>query len=412
MMNLYVYGMNHRSAPLIVREQVMIAHEHLVPALQSILNEEGILEAVIVSTCNRCELYAIADDSRRLGQWMAKQHHHGDGLYEQYTYLYSGVEALAHLLRVAIGLDAQVVGEPQILGQVKTAFAIALEAGAAGPELNRLFQQVFSSAKTIRHDTSLGAHAISGGYLTWLMMQRCISVNEPASVLLVGAGKMMASLIPYLKQAPNLKITFINRTPEHAGALWPEVPVQPMSALLACLAQCDIAVFATESHYPLVTRDALLPVLEQRMKPLYCLDLALPRNVEASVSECGGAHLFNLDDIQLLVDENQGKRQQAAVAAEALIVAHSERYQKRLENIEFDHIIKAYRRKINDLREVELAKALQKLKEGIDASVVLQEFSQALANKVMHQPSSALNEARYEKSKDWLTSAKILLGVE
>lgn len=412
MMNLYVYGMNHRSAPLIVREQVMIAHEHLVPALQSILNEEGILEAVIVSTCNRCELYAIADDSRRLGQWMARQHHHGDGLYEQYTYLYSGVEALAHLLRVAIGLDAQVVGEPQILGQVKTAFAIALEAGAAGPELNRLFQQVFNSAKSIRHDTGLGAHAISGGYLTWLMMQRCISGDKPVSVLLVGAGKMMASLTPYLKEAPSLEITFINRTPEHAKDLLPTATLKPLAALLDCLQDCDIAVFATESHHPLVTREVLLPILEQRTKSLYCLDLALPRNVEASVSECADVHLFNLDDIQLLVDENQEKRQQAAAAAEELIVAHSERYQKRLENIEFDHLIKAYRRKINDLREAELAKALQKLKEGMDAASVLETFSHALANKVMHQPSSALNEARYEKTKDWLVSAKMLLGIE
>lgn len=411
-MNLYVYGMNHRSAPLIVREQVMIAHEHLAPALQSILNEEGIFEAVIVSTCNRCELYAIADDSRRLGKWMAKQHHKGDGLYEQYTYLYSGVEAIAHLLRVAIGLDSQVVGEPQILGQVKTAFAIASEVGAAGPELNRLFQQVFNSAKTIRHDTGLGAHAISGGYLTWLMMQRCIPMDKPASVLLVGAGKMMASLVPYLKEAAFLDITFINRTSEHAKALLPTAALQPMSALFACLAQCDVAVFATESYHPLVSREALLPILEQRTKPLYCLDLALPRNVEASVGECAEVSLFNLDDIQLLVDENQEKRKQAAVAAEALIVTHSERYQKRLETIEFDHLIKAYRRKINELRDVELTKALQKLAEGMDAALVLQEFSHAFSNKIMHQPSQALNEARYEKNRDWLVSAKMLLGVE
>jgi glutamyl-tRNA reductase len=411
-MNLYVYGLNHRSAPLVVREQAVIAHEHLIPALQSILNEDGILEAVILSTCNRCELYAIADKGDRLEQWMAKQHHKGDGSYRQYTYLYSGEEAVAHLLRVAIGLDAQVMGEPQILGQVKAAFATALEVGAAGPELNHLFQHVFNSAKIIRNDTGLGAHAISASYLTWLMMQRCISIDKPANIVLVGAGKMIANLVPYLQQAPHWKMTLINRTPENAHALLPEATVLPMSALLDSLRECDSVVFATESYHPLLSRAEVEPILQQRCKALYCLDLALPRNVEASIAECANVSLFNLDDIQLWVDENQDKRHQAAFCAEEQIKVHSERYQKRLQTIEFDEIIKAYRRKINTLRELELNKALQKLQEGADAATVLKEFSQALANKVMHHPSQALNQARFEKGKDWLASAKLLLGLE
>jgi glutamyl-tRNA reductase len=411
-MNLYVYGLNHRSAPLVVREQAMIAHEHLVPALQSILNEDGILEAIILSTCNRCELYAIADKGHRLEHWMAKQHRKGDGSYKQYTYLYNGEEAVAHLLRVAIGLDAQVMGEPQILGQVKAAFATALEIGAAGPELNHLFQQIFNSTKTIRNDTGLGAHAISASYLTWLMMQRCIPMDKPAAVVLVGAGEMIANLIPYLQQAPQLNITLINRTPEHANALLPGATVLPLSSLRESLAECDIAVFATESYHPLLTRAAIEPILQQRSKALYCLDLALPRNVEASIAECANVSLFNLDDIQLWVDENQDKRKQAAERAEEEIKLHSGRYQKRLQTIEFDELIKAYRRKINSLRELELNKALQKLAEGVDATTVLQEFSQALANKVMHHPSQALNKARFDKNKDWLASAKLLLGLE
>lgn len=411
-MNLYVYGLNHRSAPLVVREQAMIAHERLAPALQSILNEDGILEAVILSTCNRCELYAIADNGHRLEQWMAKQHHRGDGSYKQYTYLYSGEEAVAHLLRVAIGLDAQVMGEPQILGQVKAAFAVALEVGAAGPELNHLFQQVFNSAKSIRNDTGLGAHAISASYLTWLMIQRCIPMDEAATVVLVGAGEMIANLIPYLKQAPKLNITLINRTPEHATALLPTAKVLPMSSLLESLSECDCVVFATESYQPLLTRAAVEPMLQQRSKILYCLDLALPRNVEASVAECREVNLLNLDDIQLWVDENQGKRKQAALLAEEAIKVHSLRYQQRLQTIEFDELIKSYRRKINSLRELELNKALQKLQEGADAASVLQEFSHALANKVMHHPSQAVNQARFEKGKDWLVSAKLLLGLE
>lgn len=411
-MDLYVYGMNHRSAPLVIREQVMIAHEHLVPALQSILSEEGILEAVILSTCNRCELYAIADNGHRLGQWMAKQHHKGDGSYEKYTYLYSGEEAVAHLLRVAVGLDAQVMGEPQILGQVKAAFATAHDVGAAGPELNRLFQQVFNSAKAIRHDTGLGAHAISASYLTWLMMQQCVAMDKPTSIVLVGAGEMIASLIPYLGQTTTLQITLINRTMEHAEGLLPSATIKPMSFLFDALKDCDIAVFATESYQPLVTRDALLPILATRTKPLYCLDLAMPRNVEASVVDCPHVSLFNLDDIQLLADDNQEKRQEAALTAEEYIVTHSGRYQKRLENIEFDHIIKSYRRKINDLREQELKRALQKLQDGVEAEIVLKEFSHALANKIMHHPSSALNQARFEKNNDWLMLAKNLLGLE
>ncbi len=411
-MNLHVYGLNHRSAPLVVREQAMIAHEHLAPALQSILNEDGILEAVILSTCNRCEFYAIADNGRRLDQWMAKQHRKGDGSYQQYTYLYSGAEAVAHLLRVAIGLDAQVMGEPQILGQVKAAFATALDVGAAGPELNRLFQQVFNSAKSIRNDTGLGAHAISASYLTWLMIQRCIPIDKPASMVLVGAGEMIANLIPYLQQAPQLDITLINRTPEHAEALLPTAKVLTMPFLLESLIDCDVAVFATESYHPLLTRDAVQTILPQRSKPLYCLDLALPRNVEANVTECAHVSLFNLDDIQLWVDENQDKRQQAALRAEEAIKEHSRRYQKQLQTIEFDELIKSYRRKINSLRELELNKALQKLQEGVEPAVVLQQFSHALANKVMHHPSQALNQARFEKSKDWLASAKLLLGLE
>ncbi len=411
-MDLYVYGLNHRSAPLVVREQAMIAHEHLTPALHSILNEEGILEAVILSTCNRCEVYAIADNAHRLGQWMAKQHRKGDGVYEQYTYLYNGEEAVAHLLRVAIGLDAQVVGEPQILGQVKAAFATALEAGAAGPELNHLFQQVFNSTKTIRNDTGLGAHAISASYLTWLMMQRCVAIDKLATVVLVGAGEMIAHLIPYLQQVPKLNITLINRTKEHAEALLPTATILPITSLPEALIDCDIAVFATESYRPLVTRETLLPILEQRSTVLYCLDLALPRNVESGVSEYDGLSLFNLDDIQLWADENQDKRNDAAKRAEVEIQAHSVRYQKRLQTIEFDYLIKAYRRKINQVRELEFNKALGKLQQGMPAEAVLQEFSHALANKMMHHPSSALNKARFEKGEDWLASAKLLLGVE
>lgn len=410
-MNLYVYGLNHRSAPLVVREQAMIAHERLIPALHSILNEDGVLEAVILSTCNRCELYAIADNGLRLEQWMAKQHHKGHGNYKEYTYLHSGVEAIAHLLRVAIGLDAQVMGEPQILGQVKAAFATALEVGAAGPELNHLFQHIFNSAKTIRNDTGLGAHAISASYLTWLMMQRCVPMDQSVSITLVGAGEMIANLVPYLR-SPQLNVTIINRTLEHATDLLPTAKVLPHTALLESLAECDIAVFATESYHPLVTREVLEPLLQRRSKPLYCMDLALPRNVEASVAECANVNLFNLDDIQLWVDENQDKRLQAAVLAEEAIQAHSLHYQKRLETIEFDELIKSYRRKINSLRELELNKAMQKLQEGADASMVLQEFSHALANKIMHHPSQALNQARFEKGKDWLASAKLLLGLE
>ena len=410
-MDLYVYGMNHLSAPLAIREQVMIAHEHLIPALQSILREEGILEAVILSTCNRCELYAIADDGRRLGQWMAKQHHKGDGLYENYTYLYSGEVAVAHLLRVAIGLDAQVLGEPQILGQVKAAFATASDIGAAGPELNRLFQQVFSSAKSIRHDTGLGAHAISASYLTWLMMKQHIPVDKPTALLLVGAGEMMVNLVPYLQEASNLQVTILNRSEDNARALLPNAAIRPLSDLQEALMHCDMAVFATESYHPLVTHEQMTTILQKRNSPLYCFDLALPRNVEASVAECAHVHLYNLDDIQLSVDENQEKRKQAVLLAERYIIEQSKRYQKRLDNIEFDHLIKSYRRQINELRELELAKAVQKLKEGADATRVLQEFSQSLANKIMHHPSSALNQARFEKNNDWLQLAKQLLGL-
>ncbi len=411
-MNLYVYGMNHRSASLQVREQVMIGHERLPAALQSILSEEGILEAVIISTCNRCELYAIADDGQRLGHWMQKQHHAAESEYEKYTYLYSGEAAVQHLLRVAVGLDAQVLGEPQILGQVKQAFARALELGAAGPELNHLFQQIFNHAKAIRQDTDLGRYAISVSYLTSLKIKQCLQGVDNPNLLLVGAGEIISDLLPYLNEWPELNLTIVNRTAEHARALAPKACILEFSDLERALKHCDLAIFAIESRTPLFTEMMAKKLIAERTSSiLYCVDLALPRNVEPSVANLKEIQLYNLDDIHAIIDANQMKREEIAALAEEQIKQYSQRYQKRLENVEFNEIIRVYRRKIDDLREQELQKALQQLLEGVAAETVLLQFSHALSNKIMHQPSATLNQARFEKDSEWLNLAKDLLGL-
>ena len=395
-MSLYVLGINHETAPVSLRERVAFSGDAVPAALASLRALPQVREAALLSTCNRTELYAVADDDgTALSDWLAT-HPRDAGDLHAYLYRHSDAEAVRHLFRVATGLDSLVLGEPQILGQVKDAWATARTAGSLGPQLDRLFQHAFTTAKRARTDTRIGANPVSVASTAVRLAQESFARLEDSTVLLIGAGETIELAARHLVQARTRRLLIANRTLAHAQDLATRHGgyALGLSDLERHLAEADVVISATAAREPILHRAQVAAALAaRRHRPMLLLDLAVPRDIAADVAELKDVFLYTVDDLERAIEDNRRSRREAASEAESIVDLHVARYVETLEASTRTQPLKRLRAHGEAAKAEALAKARAQLAAGEDPQAVLDFLAHALTNKLLHAPTVALREA-------------------
>ncbi|KAF1706600.1 glutamyl-tRNA reductase [Pseudoxanthomonas sacheonensis] len=410
-MTLWVLGLNHQTAPVGLRERVAFDAAALPAALSSLRALPDVSEAAVLSTCNRTELYAIADNDRTLSDWLTT---HAEGL-DGYLYRHSDADAVRHLFRVATGLDSMVLGEPQILGQVKEAWVTARENGALGNVLDRLFQQTFAVAKRARTDTRVGANPVSVASTAVRLAQNSFARLDESTVLLIGAGETIELAARHLSEGKVRRLLIANRTLSHAQDLATRHGgyALPLTELDRHLAEADVVFSATASREPILTHAQVAAALARRKhKPMLLFDLAVPRDIQPGVAELDDAYLYTVDDLERAVEDNRRSRREAAEAAEAIIELQVARYIENLHASSRQEPLKRLRAHGDAAREDVLAKARQQLANGRDAEEVLDFLAHTLTNRLLHPPTAALREAALSGDADLAHAADKLFPAQ
>lgn len=395
-MSLFVLGINHQTAPVSLRERVAFSAEAVPAALDALRALPQVSEVALLSTCNRTELYAVADDDgRALADWLAT---HPDDMGDLHAYLYRhrDAEAVRHLFRVATGLDSLVLGEPQILGQVKDAWATARSAGSLGSQLDRLFQQAFSTAKRARTDTRIGANPVSVASAAVRLAQESFARLEDSTVLLIGAGETIELAARHLVQAKAKRLLIANRTLSHAQDLATRHGgvALPLSELDRHLGEADIVLSATASREPILRRPQVAAALATRKhRPMLLLDLAVPRDIAPDVAELKDTFLYTVDDLERAIEDNRRSRREAATEAEAIVDLQVARFVETMAASTRTAPLKRLRAHGEAARAEVLAKARQQLEAGQDPAEVLNFLAHTLTNRLLHAPTIALREA-------------------
>ncbi len=406
-MQLFAFGMNHHTAPLAVREQVIFHAENLEVALRDLVARESVREAAIISTCNRTEVYCSTHEPNRAINWLARFHHLQAPALQPFIYTLPRERAVAHAFRVASGLDSMVIGEPQILGQMKDAVRSAEHAGTLGTVLHKLFQSTFFVAKEVRTRTEIGASSISLAAAAVKVAERIFPSIAGQNMLFVGAGEMIDLCSVHFAARKPQSITFANRSIERAEQLASRVNgrIIALNDLPAQLPLHDIVVTCTASTLPIFGKGMIERALKaRRHRPILMIDLAVPRDVEAEVAELDDVFLYSVDDLGRIVQEGLDNRQAAVAQAEAIINTSVSNFMHWLENREIVPTIRALRDQAERMRRHELERAARMLAKGDNPEAVLEQFSHSLTNKFLHAPTNALNSAQAE-DRDTLIAA-------
>lgn len=416
-------GINHRTAPITLREQVAFSVDQLPDALQNARMRTGIEEIAILSTCNRTEIYGAIHSSEievvrlcyeKLINWLTHYHQTDSKLLAEHSYLFHDKEAVRHLMRVACGLDSMVLGEPQILGQLKSAYACAQGADTAGPGLNRLFQHSFTTAKQIRTETAINEQPISVAYAATRLAKQIFSELSENTALLIGAGETIKLTARHLCQQGVSNIIVANRTLERAQRLTSIFGGRPvlLSDLPQILHESDIVISSTASPVPVLGKGIVERALKQRKrKPMFMVDIAVPRDIEPEVNKLADVFLYTVDDLQDVIEDNLQQRKEAAQQAERMIEADTFEFMTRLRALDAVSLLRKYRQNTEAIRDLELEKAMQWLARGVRPEEVLQQFARSLTNKLMHTPSVQLKNAAAKGQQEKLEWAEKLLGL-
>jgi glutamyl-tRNA reductase len=410
-MKLLALGLNHKTAPLEIREKILFTPEIIPTALADLLQKKAVNEAVLLSTCNRTELYGVGADVEVMQHWLAEQHALNQPSLIPYIYAYSDQQAVQHLMRVASGLDSMVLGESQIFGQMKNAFTLAQQNGAVGDHLGRLFRNVFAVSKQVRTDTGVGANPITIAYAVVSIAKKIFAELNQCRVLLLGAGETIELVATHLHNQGIKRLIIANRSLDKANHLAEKFNAQAigLSELNLHLKDVEVVITATHSQLPLLGKGAIESALKSRKrKPMLLIDLAVPRNIEPEVSELEDVYLYNLDDLQNLISDNLKSREQAAKQAESLIEIKAAHFMRELQSLEAVDTIRALRTKINKLSQAELQDAFNKLRQGKDAETVLQMLAHNLEQKILHIPTVQLRQAAYDGQLEFLILARRL----
>ncbi len=417
-MSLLTLGINHTTAPVEVRERVAINDQNLEHALKKLIAVPQVDEAAIISTCNRTELYCkvnhVDPGKQEILAWLNNFHNLQSNDTQPYLYDHLDDSVVRHIFRVACGLDSMVLGEPQILGQLKSAYQDAVEAGTLGRNLNRLFQHSFNVAKKVRTNTAIGANAVSVASAAVSLSKQIFGDLSKQSALLIGAGETIELAAEHLKSAGVGKITIANRSIERAVRIANQVDGFGVTLMFVneILPKSEIVISATASSLPILGKGLVERALKQRKhKPIFMVDLAVPRDIEPEVANLSDVYLYTVDDLQNVIESNLQSRKEAAHQAEEIIDHEVENFSLWLRGQGVVDTVRAFRNKAELQRDAVLDKAHKMLEQGKSVEEVLQFLAHTLTNKLTHDPTEALNIAGKEGKNELIDAARILLNI-
>ena len=417
-MTLLAFGINHKTAPVAVREKVAFAPDKLEAALRDLLSVTAVNEAAIVSTCNRTELYCnLPDtDSADVIAWFRNYHSLSAEELDPYIYTHLDNQAVQHILRVASGLDSLVLGEPQILGQIKDAYHTASQAGTIGQLLNRLFQHTFSVAKEVRTDTAIGSSPVSVAFAAVSLAKQIFSDLSEHTALLIGAGDTIELVARHLNEQGVKHLIVANRTVERAMTLAGQFDNSEAIALAdmpARLPEADIIISSTASQLPILGKGAVERALKLRKhRPMFMVDIAVPRDIEPEVGDLSDVYLYTVDDLHEVIEEGRQSREEAAEQAQEIIENQVEHYMGWLRSLEAVNTIRNFRQQAEHLRDEAIQNALRQLAAGKNPELVIAELGRILTQKLLHQPTVQMNRAAFEGREDLLDIARDLFNLK
>ncbi|MCG8054521.1 MAG: glutamyl-tRNA reductase [Candidatus Thiodiazotropha endolucinida] len=416
-MSILALGLNHKTAPVEIREKVTFGPDIIAGALRSLRENPAVKETVILSTCNRTEVYCILteEDHEPLADWISRFHGLPSDRVMPYLYSHFGLEAVKHLLRVSCGLDSLVLGEPQILGQVKAAYQTATDTGTTGKLLYKLFQHAFSAAKQIRTDTNIGNSPVSVAFAAVSLAKQIFSDLSEQTALLIGAGETVELAARHLSQNGIGRIIVANRTVEraHQLAVQFEGYAIALTEISNHLAEADIVISSTASPLPVLGKGTVESALKERKhRPIFMVDIAVPRDIEPEVADLSDIYLYTVDDMDEVIQENMRSREEAAEQAEEIIEHYVDDYMGWLRSLDAVELIQDYRGYAEQLRDEVMQKAMQQLAKGKSPEEAIRFIAHTLTNKLLHTPSTQMRQAGFNGQIDLLEAANTLFQIK
>ncbi len=420
-MELIVIGLNHKTAPIEIRERLAFQEDKMEAALSQAKSLSSVKEGMILSTCNRVEVYAAARETDKgildLKKFLAQFHGLPLNEFEKSLYFLIGEEAVKHIFRVASSLDSMVVGEPQILGQIKSAYNVAAESKASGLILHRLLHRAFHVAKRVRTETKIGNSAVSVSYVAVELAKKIFGGLEEKTVLLIGAGEMCELAARHLVTGGVTQVLVTNRTYERAVGLANEFKGEPIlfTEILQGLRRVDIVISATGSPQYLLTHDQMARVIKDRkQKPIFFIDIADPRDIDPNINRIENVYLYNIDDLQNVANENIKDREKEAQRAELIVQEEVVKFVNWYRTLEVTPTIIALRKKFEDIRKKELGKTFSLHPDLSDEERrSLDALTSAIINKILHNPLTLLKQTNEEAMADlYLDALQTLFGLQ
>lgn len=414
-MKLFVLGVNHQTAPVDIREKVSFSEEQLHIALLDIKAQHIAQECTILSTCNRTEIYGVyaGDDTQRIVRWLHQHFNLPENTLTPYLYEHQEIEAVKHMMRVSAGLNSLVLGEPQILGQMKNAYAFGHKADSIHHTLENLFQYIFKTAKHIRTHTEIGACPISVAFSAVSLAKQFFGDLSQQTALMLGAGETIELVARHLKEINIGKLIIANRTfskAHHLAELLGGYAIE-LSEIPTHLHEADIIIGSTSSPKPLLFKDQVEAALEKRRHaPMILVDIAVPRDMEPSIHTLNDTYLYTVDDLQEIIEDNKKSRQNAAQDAEKIVLHQASVFYTQYKSIQQSNpVIQQYREHAYQIKEQALSEAMHQLETGHPAEEVITKLANQLTNKLLHIPTAQLHHAGKEGQSDLIQAAKNLL---
>ncbi|ORJ48826.1 glutamyl-tRNA reductase [Kluyvera intermedia] len=418
-MTLLALGINHKTAPVSLRERITFSPDTLDQALDSLQALPMVQGGVVLSTCNRTELYLSVEGQENLHEslirWLCDYHQISEEELRNSLYWHHDNDAVSHLMRVASGLDSLVLGEPQILGQVKKAFADSNRGNLKASELERMFQKSFSVAKRVRTETDIGASAVSVAFAACTLARQIFESLASVTVMLVGAGETIELVARHLREHKVQNMIIANRTRERAQVLADEVGAEviSLSDIDSRLKDADIVISSTASPLPIIGKGMVERAMKaRRNQPMLLVDIAVPRDVEPEVGKLANAYLYSVDDLQSIIQHNLAQRKAAAVRAESIVEQETSEFMAWLRAQSASETIRDYRSQSEQIRDELTAKALAALEQGGDAQAIMQDLAWKLTNRLIHAPTKSLQQAARDGDDERLHILRNSLGLE
>ncbi|MEX0941184.1 MAG: glutamyl-tRNA reductase [Pseudomonadales bacterium] len=416
-MELLIVGINHKTAPVALREKIAFAPEELGQALHDLKSNEGLAEVAILSTCNRTEIYAVCDDigQQKITSWLSRYQGLPIESLNSSLYALTGTASIKHLLHVAAGLDSMVLGEPQILGQVKECFSRAQAHNTVGPTLHRLSQHTYRIAKKVRSSTAIGQNPVSVASIAVDLAAQLFTDVANCRVLLIGAGETIELVGKHLTNAGARNLIIANRTLENAVTLADKLggSAITLADIPDHLANTDILIASTASQLPILGKGTVERALKQRRhSPIFMVDLAVPRDIEPEIANLRDVYLYSVDDLEQMIAENISNREEAAREAEAIIDQALTEIDAGNRSREAVDVLVKFRKKHEAIKQMELDKALARLAKGEDPEEVLVSLANQLTNKIIHMPSVQIKQASVLGKDDLIEAINHLFGID